>query len=302
MSIYNTIFAIKRYALHDGPNLRTTVFFKGCPLNCLWCHNPEGIDSGIKIISASHKCVGCGDCVSACPSKALKLTPAGPQRLVERCEGCTQCVDACPALVHEATGTKMSLPTLLAEIEKDRIFFDQSGGGVTFSGGEPMAQLEGLLALLKECGHREIHRAVDTSGFAPQESFAAVAPHTDMFLYDLKVMDDDRHRLYTGVSNGLIHENLRFLSTTNVPIRIRIPLIANINDDPVNIKATGRLVASCRNIEGLDLLPFHSSAVAKYHKLGTANRGSNLQAPDKERLAQTIALLHDFIDDIRIGG
>lgn len=302
MSIYNTIFAIKRYALHDGPNLRTTVFFKGCPLNCLWCHNPEGIDPAIKIISAKDKCVGCGDCVTGCPEQAISLTPGGPKRLKDNCIGCGACVDLCPALAHEATGTKMSLDQLLIEIEKDRIFFDQSGGGVTFSGGEPLSQPESLLALLQECGRREIHRAVDTSGFAPQKSIAAITEHTDLFLYDLKVMDDHRHRLYTGVSNTIIHDNLRYLSSTGAAIRIRIPLIDGINDDEENLRATGELVASCNTIEGIDLLPYHSSASAKYRKLGTANPGSRLQAPEGERIAECMRLLHEFIDDIRIGG
>lgn len=157
-----TIFSIKHYALHDGPNIRTTVFFKGCPLSCFWCHNPEGIDAQIEIVTIADKCIGCKECIHGCPESALAFTEQGLVRDQQRCTVCMNCVEICPALAHEALGWHSDIDSVMAEIEKDLVFYDQSGGGVTFSGGEPLMQADAL-QLLKRCGDLEIHRAVDTS-------------------------------------------------------------------------------------------------------------------------------------------
>jgi pyruvate formate lyase activating enzyme len=207
----STIFAIKRYALHDGPNIRTTIFFKGCPLACHWCHNPEGIDFKIKILILTGQCVGCGECIDICRKNALHLTAQGIHREIEKCTFCRTCVETCPALVHESTGWQVTTEQLLTEIKKDLPFYDQSGGGVTLSGGEPLCQPESLLALLQECGALGINRTVDTSGYAPTEILMRVAEHTELFLFDLKHMDNKLHRQYTGVANDLILHNLQTL-------------------------------------------------------------------------------------------
>lgn len=175
------IFAIKRYALHDGPNIRTTIFFKGCPLACQWCHNPEGIDFATKILFLAHKCVGCGECLLHCPEKALIADENGIQRADDLCTSCGTCAAGCPALAHEATGWRVTIDELMAEILKEQPFFDQSGGGITCSGGEPLCQPESLLALLEKCGQLGIHRAVDTSGYAATATLLRIARHTDLF-------------------------------------------------------------------------------------------------------------------------
>lgn len=300
--INSTIFAIKRYALHDGPNIRTTIFFKGCPLTCHWCHNPEGIDFQIDILTHTEKCVGCKECVRNCPDKALQLTETGICRDTKICTICRACVEICPALAHEATGWDMTTEQLLFEIKKDLPFYDQSGGGVTISGGEPLCQPESLLTLLQGCGALGIHRTVDTSGFAPTNTLMRIAAHTDLFLIDLKHMDIKRHQQYTGVANDLILHNLQTLSDSGQSIRVRMPLIPGINDDEKNIVATGNFVAGCKSVQGIDVLPYHPSATAKYKKLGLEYKGRNFTAPSREQLKRTVELLKNYISDVRIGG
>lgn len=301
-SLYATIFAIKRYALHDGPNIRTTIFFKGCPLSCRWCHNPEGLDARIRILTLAEKCAGCGLCLTSCPEKALQLTNAGLCRDEERCISCRACVDICPAMAHEPTGWRMSIAEIVAEIKKELPFFDQSGGGITCSGGEPLGQPESLRALLQACGALGIHRAVDTSGFVPTATLLDIAQHAELFLYDLKHLDSHRHQQLTGVANDLILANLRTLSDNGHAIRVRIPLIGGVNDDAENIRATGAFVAGCKGVQGIDVLPYHPSATAKYRKLGQPYPGRALTAPSREHLAMVLQLLNEFIPDVHIGG
>jgi pyruvate formate lyase activating enzyme len=298
----STIFAIKRYALHDGPNIRTTIFFKGCPLACHWCHNPEGIDFKIKILTLTGQCVGCGECVDTCRENALQLTAQGIYRENEQCTACRTCVEICPALAHESTGWQTTTEQLLTEIKKDLPFYDQSGGGVTISGGEPLCQPESLLALLQECGALGINRTVDTSGFSPTDILMRVAEHTELFLFDLKHMDNKQHRQYTGVANDLILHNLQTLSGSGQPVRVRLPLIPGVNDNEKNIRATGSFIAGCKGVQGIDVLPYHPSATTKYKKLGLEFKGKTFTAPTQEQVSRTVQLLMKYISDVRIGG
>lgn len=300
--IISTIFAIKRYALHDGPNIRTTIFFKGCPLSCHWCHNPEGIDFKIKIITLTDKCVGCNECIDNCRGKALQRTSSGINRDNRACIFCQSCTETCPALAHELSGWTTTTTDLMTEISKDLPFYDQSGGGVTFSGGEPLCQPVALLDLLQKCGDLGIHRIVDTSGFAPTDTFMRIAEHTDLFLYDLKLMDNKLHEYYTGVTNDLILHNLTILSKRSRPIRVRIPCIPGINDDEQNIRAIGSFIAKCTGVQGIDVLPYHPSACAKYKKMGMEYKGKNFSSPSQERIASTVQLLRQYISDVQIGG
>lgn len=301
-SVAAHIFAVKRYALHDGPNIRMTIFFKGCPLACWWCHNPEGIDFHSKVLFLADKCVGCGECVGHCPEKALRLAEEGVVRNNDKCTSCATCVQVCPALAHEATGRNMSIAEIVAEIKKDLPFFDQSGGGITCSGGEPLSQPESLLALLRASGQLGIHRTVDTSGFARVETLLEVAQHCELFLYDIKHMDSTIHERFTGVANELILSNLRALSDNGHAIRVRIPLIGGVNDDEKNIRATGAFVAGCKGVQGIDILPYHPSATAKYRKLGQLYKGAALAAPTKAHIAEIADALRKYIVDVNIGG
>lgn len=301
-NLQTTIFAIKRYALHDGPNIRTTIFFKGCPLSCHWCHNPEGIDFGIKLLSLEEKCVGCGECIDLCPEDALRPTEEGIDRDTNRCNLCGACVEICPALAQEPTGWSITTEELLIKLKKDLPFFDQSGGGVTISGGEPLCQPKGLKALLLGCKTLGIHRAVDTSGYVPTATLLEIAPHVDLFLYDLKHMDSSKHEQLTGVTNETILHNLKVLSESGRDIRVRIPLMSGINDDEENIRATGIFAADCKGVLGIDVLPYHPSAKAKYKKLNIPYQGGDFAAPEREEIARVSAILKEYISDVRIGG
>ena len=238
-----TIFAIKRYALHDGPNIRTTVFLKGCPLSCWWCHNPEGIEPRIGLVWDQGRCLGCRTCVDHCRG-GLVATEDCLRWQESACSGCGHCVDHCPSLALEWTGREVRVDEVMAVIAQDIPFFDRSGGGVTFSGGEPLHQPVFLRELLVACGRLGLHRTVDTSGFAPQETLVDLIEEIDLFLFDLKLMDRDRHRLYTGVSNRLIVDNLRLLVEQGCAVQIRLPLIPGINDESANLVATAALLPS----------------------------------------------------------
>jgi len=297
-----TIFAIKRYALHDGPDLRVTVFLKGCPLSCHWCHNPEGMRPGTQILSLPDRCVGCGECLTACPQGALSAGPASVRRDAGACTACGTCAETCPALAHEALGRSWTVAEVMAEIEKELPFFEGSQGGVTFSGGEPLAQPDFLEALLAACVRLGIHRAVDTSGFATAETALRIARHTDLFLFDLKHMDPAEHRRATGVDNAPILANLRLLAETGARIQLRLPLIPGFNDGGENIRQTGLLAASLPGVDGIDVLPYHATAKGKYAKLGLPYPGADIPAADPQRTQRAAEILRNCGLTVRIGG
>jgi pyruvate formate lyase activating enzyme len=263
-----TIFDIKRYALHDGPGIRTTVFLKGCPLRCPWCHNPESQSSSPAVLYRHNLCVACGQCVAVCPKGALRLTESGVKRDFALCSGCGACTEICPSGAMERVGRRISSEELIAEIERDIPFFDESGGGVTFSGGEPLAQPEFLSEMLDLCAEREIHRAVDTCGFADPKILATIAGKTDLFLFDIKIIDAEVHRKVTGQDNGRILKNLRRLSDSGCRVEVRIPVIPSMTDGRDNIEAAAALLSSLSNPPTVRLLPFHRTALEKYKRFG----------------------------------
>ena len=295
------VFNIQRFSTHDGPGIRTTVFFKGCPLYCWWCHNPESKQVQPGIVYDGEKCLRCGLCAKACPEGAISFETGSPILDSDLCLLCGCCSKRCPAEALEQVGEEMSVAEVLAEIEKDRVFYDESGGGVTFSGGEPLLQTEFLYELLYSCRERGIHTAVDTSGNAPWPAIAKISEVTNVFLYDIKHMDSAQHEKLTGVSNHLILDNLRSLSRIHRDILLRVPIIPGINDDSQNLLQMGHLAVKL-GILRMHILPYHSIGKDKYTRLGETYRLSELLEPSAERMQQIAEDLGDLGLKVIIGG
>ncbi|WP_092223066.1 glycyl-radical enzyme activating protein [Desulforhopalus singaporensis] len=297
------IFDIKRYSINDGPGIRVTVFFKGCPLNCAWCHNPESISTNVQKMYNRDKCMGCGGCVQFCPEQVCERTPEGIVTRRDRCSGCGRCADICPTRATEMSGRAATVEEIVEAVEKERIFFDQSGGGVTFSGGEPLLQPEFLISLLREFGSRSIHRAVDTTGFARTETLLEVAKHTDHFLYDIKLMDSTKHKKWTGVDNKKILNNLKALAETGASINIRVPLVKGVNDDIPNISRTASFVAALPGEKKkVNVLPYHNIMIAKHRKLGSSFSAQEMAEPTAEELENIINIFTEQGLAVQTGG
>jgi pyruvate formate lyase activating enzyme len=277
------VFNIQRYSTSDGPGIRTTVFLKGCPLCCPWCHNPESMLGGPEVVIHESRCISCGSCLEVCPGDAALHSLQGERRDSE-CTLCGRCVEVCPADARELAGRVMNVQALVDEVARDTVFFDDSGGGVTFSGGEPLAQPRFLIRSLELCRERGIHTAVDTSGFGSREHLLEAAGHTDLFLFDIKMMDDERHRRFTGVPGEPILSNLRALAERHDVIWIRVPVIPGINDDAANLEATARLAASIPSVRRVCLLPYHRTGLGKFERLGRECRLTDLAPPTREHM------------------
>jgi pyruvate formate lyase activating enzyme len=297
------IFDIKRYAINDGPGIRVVIFFKGCNLHCAWCHNPESISAKVEKMYAPAKCIKCGSCVEACPENAITLAAEGIITDPDLCKMCGKCADICPTKAIEMSGKVMSVTEIMDIIEKERIFFDQSGGGVTFSGGEPLVHTKMLIKLLDECGKKGIHRAVDTAGNVSTETILEVAKRTDLFLYDLKMMDLNLHRKWINADNEKILHNLKVLAEAGKHIIIRIPLIGGVNDTDKNIELSAKFISELAGEKKqVHLLPYHAIAENKYMKLGKSDDFEKLKEPDKGTLERAIARFAEYGIVASVGG
>ena len=275
------IFDIKRFAVHDGDGIRTTVFFKGCPLRCIWCHNPEGLSGKPALSFTERKCVFCGRCALVCPCHIISNGKHIFRR--ENCTACGKCVPSCPADTLCVYGKKISEEELLKILLEDRDFYETSGGGITLSGGECLLQAEFCTRLLKRCKEENLRTAVDTCGFVPFESLLAVKPYTDRFLYDVKAFDEEVHTRCTGVSNRLILENLKKLDESGAEIEIRIPFVPDCND--TEIEKIGEFLAGLSNVVGVRVLAYHNLAAAKYRALGLPDTLPKI-LPEKDALSR----------------
>jgi pyruvate formate lyase activating enzyme len=296
------IFNIQKYSVHDGPGIRTTVFLKGCPLHCVWCHNPEGISHQREMMVLENRCIGCQQCRLACRyGTEIPGDSALPPRS-EVCELCGACVEACPTQGRQIIGQEVDVDQVLEAVLQDQLFYEDSGGGVTFSGGEPLSQPQFLRGLLDACRERGLHTAVDTCGLARREDLLAVAALADLFLYDIKFMDEAKHRRYTGVSNDLILENLQALGRVHSQIWVRVPLIAGINDDPADLEATADFAATVPGVRQVNLLPFHRNGLPKAIRLGHESREVELDSPDEESMGRAEEVFRAVGMPVKRGG
>lgn len=302
-NVSGTIFDIKRYAVHDGPGIRLTVFLKGCPLECRWCHNPEGIQPISELTFQASRCLEtCSDCIPACPHHALTRSSVSLSIDRNKCRLSGACAAACPTEALRIIGQKVTVAEVMETIEKDRIFYDNSGGGVTFSGGEPLLQQKFLLALLRQCRHRGLHTIVDTCGYAPFETLASIMDNVDIFYYDLKMIDEKKHRAFTGVSNRIILENLQKLTAAKKAVQVRIPVLPGINDDSENISQTAEFLKSLRGITGISLLPYHRIGQGKYENLDIPSLETELQTPAEKTIERISSQLEKQGFKIKVGG
>ncbi len=295
------IFNIQRYSIHDGPGIRTTVFFKGCPLRCVWCHNPEGLSPEPELSLNESRCLGCGECRRAC-ARANQPGGEGPlPRAVVGCQLCGACADACPTGARRLVGRKVTADELLRELWRDQPFYDSSGGGVTFSGGEPLMQPDFLAEALAACRQRGLRTAVDTCGLAPPDKLLTIAAGADVVLYDLKFIDEARHREFTGVPNTLILQNLKRLGAQHHCIWIRVPIVPGINNVPAELESIAGFAAGIQGVQQVNLLPYHRIGLEKSRRLGRVIRAADIQPPSREEMASALEIFQRHGLPVSIG-
>ena len=287
---------IQKYSIHDGEGTRTTVFFKGCPLSCRWCHNPETQSRGNVLFFYEERCSGCSACVEKCPRHAIERKDGKAWTDRSRCVRCGACIEECVNNAREMGARTYEIPELIQELMKDRIFYETSHGGVTLSGGEVLsADLDYVEELMKRLASRGIRINVDTCGAVPYDAFARVLPYTDTFLYDIKMMDREKHRLYTGQYNDEILDNLIRLSGEGAGIWIRIPVIGGVNDSEEEIRRIGTFLKEKEIHAGqVNLLPYHDTGSGKYARIGRTYAGEKFYTPSNEEMEKLRALMESF--------
>ncbi|MDZ7261271.1 MAG: glycyl-radical enzyme activating protein [candidate division KSB1 bacterium] len=302
LSLTGVVFNIQRFSIHDGPGIRTTIFLKGCPLRCFWCHNPEGIHPHPEIQFFPERCIGCGQCFTVCSQGAHELREGRHIFHRQRCTGCGSCVETCYARALELTGKRMTVRQVVEEVLRDRPFYETSGGGVTLSGGEPVWQRDFARAILECCQAEGLHTAIETVAYCSWPDLDALLPVTDLILMDLKHLNPDKHRLVTGGSNKRILANARRLAQTDKPLIFRIPVVPSVNDTPEEIGAMVTFIRSLADLRAknshnirLELLPFHRLAGDKYRSLGLEYRAGQLEPPSKEKMEELTELARTLL-------
>lgn len=284
------VFNVQRFSLHDGPGIRTTFFLKGCPLACRWCHNPEGMTTAPEIVVTPDRCIGCGACVEACPLGLPSGVAGGWAGPRDMCEACGQCVDACPTEARRLAGREMTVAQVVETGLRDKVFYSTSGGGVTFSGGEPLRQAAFVIASLEAFRGLGVHTAVDTCGLVDREDLLAAAEIADLFLYDIKHTDDARHHEWAGASNARILANLEALSRVHDAIWVRMPVIPGVNDDLANLRRTAELVADLPGVQRVSLLPYHRMGSEKRARIDMTHEPLPIQEPGPDRMGEAAAV------------
>lgn len=285
---------IKRFAVHDGDGIRTTVFFKGCPLKCVWCHNPEAISFKPQTAYLEKKCINCHECEGLCEANVFEgIDGISLHRFdAEKCIGCGKCKDICLGEALVFYGRKVSVQELIKVILEDKDFYESSGGGVTVSGGEPLMQADFVAELLKQCKQNGISTAVDTCGFVPREAIDKVADVTDIFLYDIKHIDPDAHKSCTGHGNEKILDNLRYIDSLGKSVEIRIPFVPGYNSDAID--GIGEFLSGLSCIKRIKVLPYHNYAGSKYESLHMENTLPKVELPDDDVIAQAVETLRKY--------
>ena len=290
MAETGVIFDIQKFSVHDGPGIRTTVFLKGCPLRCVWCHNPESWSRQPQILFAAEKCTGCRRCADACPKGCHVFADEGHVFNRATCVACGACAEACLGGALELCGRRMTADEVMTEVLKDRVFYETSHGGMTLSGGEPMAQFAFTRELLKKAKAAGLHTAVETCGFAEEEQYEALLPLVDLFLWDVKAVDTEKHRRFTRCDNLLIINNLRYIDAHGAAYRLRCPLVPGLNDSDSDLAAIADLANSLTHPQGIDVEPYHPLGVAKARRLGMTD-GFAADFPPKETVAHWLEIL-----------
>ncbi|SET58721.1 pyruvate formate lyase activating enzyme [Natronincola peptidivorans] len=299
------VFNAQRFSLHDGEGIRTTIFFKGCGLYCRWCHNPESQSYAMQVLGYEERCKKCGACIMACPNNAVRESEGQIVLDREKCKACGKCIDYCAYNALEMAGKYYTTDELVNIAKRDMILYEESGGGVTLSGGEAMSQpIEFLLELCKKLKKIGIHVTMDTCGFAPKESFRRLAPYIDSFLYDMKTLDEDKHREFIGEGLDVILDNLIEINKLSSHIHIRIPIIGKFNDDLEEmLKVAEWLLANKIKVQSINLLPYHSAGSIKYQRLGLSYDHEAMGVPEESKMEEVKKIfIEKGFQNIKIGG
>lgn len=294
-TVTGSVFSVERYAIHDGPGIRSQVFFKGCPLRCLWCSNPEGMSFQPALMYTRILCIQCGSCVETCENSALSITEQGVEIDREKCTLCGDCVSGCYAEALEINSFRVTAETIVDDVERDKSFYEASGnGGITLCGGEPLAQPAFAQELLRLCKERGIHTAIETCGYYPFEALEQAIPYLDFIYFDIKHMDAEAHKKYTGADNGLILANLKKLQAYDVELCVRVPVIPALNGSSENLEATASFVRRLPRVKSVELLPYHRLGASKYKKLGLEYPLGDVSPPGSEEMQKLKAIFDKY--------